>query len=287
MNQQLTFHSKIKPCALDNSVQSILVRMVQLAQDHFDVKLEFKFWGDHDSKDEWIFAKLKTSRFLVFPTDSYFPICLENNIIGVAHIHGSLSGRQAQKMMEMIELIVDSTLKAAMDLSSLETLEEKMQLLDPEKNILRMDQFQQKPLSLLHARPTPEKRRPTQRFCRFIYEKDVHLRRKKAFDTHEPTGNYAFLNINDLSEKAFSSHSAFTEIGPITIYVSEVSDLDANMQKFLSDSFSQEGWEQGPSIAFGSRYPFFEPKVEFLVEPSLFQTLRSHLVDPLDSAPSH
>ena len=251
--------------------------MVQLAQDRFDVKLEFKFYGDHNSKEEWIFSKLKASQYLVYSTDSYFPIRLENNLIGVVHVHGTLSNEQARMMMEMVELIVDSTLKAALDLSSLEMLEGKMQLLDPEQNVLRMDQYQQKPMKLLHLLSAPDASLPLNRFCRFISEMNIEDRRKKAFDAHEKTGNYAFLDIDDLSEETFESHQAFSELGAVTVFVPEVSDLNAVMQNFLSDYFSKDEYKKGPSVAFGSRYPFFEPKVEFMVEPGLFQTLKSHL----------
>lgn len=276
MNQRLSFQSKIKSSALDSSVQSILVRMERLAKDRFDVDVEFIFQGDDCAqKEEWIFSKLKTSPFLLFETESYFAIRIEKTTVGVVHVRGSLSEAQAQMMMEIVELIVSSTLKAALDLSSLEMLEGKMQLLNPDQNVLRMDQFQQKPKSLFHLFTVPQYQPSPKRFCRLISHQDAEVRRKSAYDIHEKTGNFAFLDFRELSDDAFSSHESFAELGAITLYVEEISELNACMQNFISEYLSSNQWTQGPSIALGSSYLFSEPQLEFMVEPDLYTKLKS------------
>lgn len=258
-------------------MQSILTRMVDMAHQRFHVKLEFLFWGDHQTRDEWIFSKLKSSRYLVFPTESYFPIKMDGNIIGAVQAQGPLDENRAKMLMSLIELVVDSTLKAALDLSSLDLLEEKMQLLEPDKNVLKMEKFQQKRTPIFEIIEQKHKSKQVERFCRFVSEKDQTIRLKKCVDTHEKSGNYASLNINDLSGDTFSSAQSFAELGPITVFVPEVSELKAPMQKFFADYFNSNDYDQGPSVIFASKYPLFEPKLEFQVEPELFRTLKKHL----------
>ncbi|MCB0406742.1 MAG: hypothetical protein KDD34_00985 [Bdellovibrionales bacterium] len=265
---------------VEKSVQNILLRLAKLTERIFNVRVDYLFFGQ-DLEATFLKTFLEKNTMISLNAGDYFAIRPRGELLGAVHVNRNLSLDETKKMQQMIELIVESTLYSAIELCSLDSLEQKMNLLESSSNVIPMDQYIQRRAQMFREAERPERRGFHSATFEVIIDSNPKKRFAEAHDIHEDSQRYAFLPLKDLSSDTFNSIESFCELGSITVYVPNIAELQAPLQKFFADYLSIVSLtDLSPCIIFGATKDLCELQTQ--IEPQLFSHFTSPRLDPLN-----
>lgn len=94
-----------------------------------------------------------------------------------------------------------------------------------------------------------------------------------ALEIHSRSGRLAFLPATDLSPSAFESAETFKNLGPLTIFVQEVSKLTFEQQNALVAYYALARDKDCPQIIAGTTLTLAELKKSCKILPALWPQL--------------
>ncbi len=190
--------------------------------------------------------------------DVIVPVKIGDHTIGAATLLGGFNVRTVH--MEKLEKILNDAFTRAyngLSLSeSVEQLESYIESLTVPENVIFLADVKQKRRQKLRSLGFNHETllgRPV--FVHSDHEGDLQ---KIAVDIHREMGSTGFVPWFALDQSALNSVESLRELGPVTIFVSELEDLDDEQQDLVEQLLNEDHNEKVPQFIFGSQKSLVE-----------------------------
>jgi len=215
----------------------------------------------------------------------FFPIFLGAQLAGAARIsrRDHLSNDDIKTLHQMIRMVLESKLHDIDRIEILDKLESHMlQMRDESQrltNLIQFRDYQTNPFPIATTPPAhqqPAVKNPiggNLNFPFLIESRTADDIFKMAFEIHTRTTRYAFLPIEDISPHAFDSAEGLCGLGAITIFISDITQLNFELQNKLVSYYASARDRDCPQIIAGSPVPISELKKSCKVSKDLLQSL--------------
>jgi hypothetical protein len=251
-------------------VAAMVARLARLVRARFRGELRFIPFTKSDPEHCEIRERLLRAAPLKLGEAWIFPVMLSYQIVGCAEVKGmsSISEREAAELADLIELYLDATLALTDRVEALGLTEEQLKRAALESANSNVIHFRRPAdAATLKSRSDSSAgaegntialspRRPLGFALASLIEGSSHGELKAAaLELHELSGRYAFLFLSDLE---WETAAELKELGPVTLYIPDVTKLNAQEQAQLAAYLNTVPSVMQPQLIVGTLKPLAE-----------------------------
>lgn len=257
------------------TVNFIFDRLVQIVKRRFGCELGYFELSETEPRHKIIFSLLSKNDHVKLDDHIFFPVRVNNRLVGAAQVNETealLKPSEKNYLLKLIGLILESALLTKTGIDELDALEQRLGLLDEHDNVVVLNQYVKSKQGIkeedITFRPQPRFTIPCLIECRSSY--DLF---RMASEIHYYSNRHAFINVHDLDSATFESIEEFKSIGPVSIFIPELSELPRRLQKLFMRYFESFRGKNDPQFIVGSGLSYSELLGSTLVENDLVQYL--------------
>ncbi len=275
------------------SVEKTVARLSGVVEKQFGCKLDYEpidaITHDHGSSSETFYTDLRKGEPVSAGDWVFFPVFVSGDLAGAARIpnRDEITHRTLSYLHSVIRMVIESRLTNSDHVELLQELEQNLREQTENKgaaagiqsavsaptpirpdNVVRFRDYQDNPF------PLPK--RPTTRPLNFSFliesrsSEDIF---KMALEIHSRSGRFAFLPFRDLSPAALDSADSFKSLGPLTVFVADITTLTFDQQRALVTFYTSARDKDGPQIVAGTLMTVSELKRTHKILPELWPYL--------------
>jgi len=254
--------------------------MSRLIEKEFGCSLSFETYDGQESSEgensphlEVALRNMGAAR-IYSGADVIIPVRQDAELLGVAVLVGGFNVRSVH--VEKLEKILNDAFSNAYSGSphtdSVQQLECYIESLAVPENVIFLTDVKQKrreklrEFGLDHQTLTG---RPV-----FVHSNKTDDLQKIAVDIHRELGSIGFVPWYALDQTALNSVESLRELGPVTIFVSELEDLLPEQQELVERLLSENHHEKIPQFIFGSNKTLMELLASSQVSEGLVRILQ-------------
>jgi hypothetical protein len=190
--------------------------------------------------------------------DVVFPVKANEIVIGAAVLVGGFNVRSVH--VDRLEKILNDAFSSAYTggtlTNSVQELESYIESLTVPENVIFLADVKQKRRQHLREFGLDHENlvgRPV-----FVHASKEEELQKIAVDIHRELGSVGFVPWFALDQTSLNSVESLKELGPVTIFVSELEDLDSEQQQLVEKVLADNPHETVPQFIFGSQKTLME-----------------------------
>jgi hypothetical protein len=259
------------------SVLQTVEKLSRLFEKQFGCRMSFSgheefLGGDH--KD--LYHLLRRGEPVTAEDSIYFPVFFHEDLVGAAHVITTkqFESHTLKHLHGVIRLMIENRLSKMENIEILTELE--MHLLSQQARAQSLNRDNVVKLSAYKSNPYPlpeNKINKSFSFAFLIQSQDPEDIFKMALELHSRSGRYAFLPIRDLSPDTFASAEAFKKLGPISVFLSDITTLSIEQQNVLLKYYQSARDQDCPQIIAGTNVSVAALKNDARILPELLQYL--------------
>lgn len=266
-----------------HSVEKTVARLSGVVEKQFGCKLAYEpleaIAHDHGATTENFYMTLRKGEPVVASGSVFFPVFLDGDLAGAASIpkRDEITERTLNYLNSIIRMVLESRLTNSEHLDFLEELEHNLsEFAAPvtaaapvrPNNVIRFRDYQENPFPL----PKWEVNRPLN-FSFLIESRNPDDIFKMAHEIHCRSGRFMFLPFHDLSPAALETPEAFKSLGPMTVFIGDITTLTFDQQRALAKFYESSRDKDCPQLVAGTLMNVSELKRSCKVLPELWPYL--------------
>jgi hypothetical protein len=268
---------------INQSVEKTVSRLSGVVEKQFGCSLAYEtiesIQHDYDVLDTALFSDMRKGLPVSAGDWMFFPVFVAGDLAGAARIPSSrdINPRALRYLHSIIRMVLESRLSNSEYIDLLQELEENlrhqqatndMSASAARNNVFQLRDYQENPFPL----PTPSKT-GLLNFSVLIESRSPDDIFKMAFEIHSRSGRFAFLPLSDLSPTALETPEAFAALGPLTVFVADVTTLTFDQQRALARYFKSKRDKESPQIIAGTTLTLADLKRSHMILPELWPYL--------------
>jgi len=256
----------------ENLFQPTVERLTELVQKQYGC--EFSYQTLSELNERTLTPDLRRGDIINAGDWVFFPVFLGARLVGAARIsrRDNISSQDLKSMHKMIRMILESKLHDIDRIEMLDQLETHLIKMrensGAQSNLIQFREFQPNPFPLTSLGEKDGLHFPF--LIESLNSEDIF---KMALEIHSKTNRYAFLSIEDINVAAFDSLDALKNLGAITIFVADISQLTFAQQNRFIEYYRTTRGTDCPQVIAGTSLPVRELKLNGKVSTELLQAL--------------
>jgi hypothetical protein len=258
---------------METKIQSLLMRTEKI----FGIKPEYLSLSDLNSIDHAHLLELVRGRSVSANGIMLMPIVINESLQGALRFPLNERSRN-QELGTLVRSIIETLGQKMGQIEQLDFHESTQENLNQKpSNVVFLKDRRTKNLQAkiqtdeaINSRPA---KKSVMNFPFVIEALEAHDAFCMAVNIHEHSGRYAFLTIENLDAKSFSSVEEFERLGPMTIYIDDIEGLDLNLQASIARCISEKTSSSVPQIILGTDESLRILKMSPMVNQSLLRKL--------------
>lgn len=216
------------------------------------------------------------AQFIIVNPDILLPVYIDDDIFGVISIHDganldflSLNNVQEFAADTLKEFIINQE-----TLRRTKIEEARLEAQQISNNVLPLRKMQQE--IILESAEDPQSNMISYIGLLNGNETRTH---KMAVDLHDILNRRGFLPFLEMNFSANTIHDELLTMGRVTLYISEVSNLEPQIQLELAKYLKQYHLKKTPLFVFGSQFSFEQIKESKIVSDELLEIIAHNSID--------
>jgi len=256
-----------------NAVVQTVANLSRIFEKQLGCSMGYTWREEFSHRD--LFGLLNRGEPVRIEDSIYFPVFFHEELAGAAHIVTTqdFEAHMLRHLHGVIRLMIENRMSQIENVDVLSELEENL-IAQQEReqhshgNVFRLSDYQANPY------PLPENKiNKAFSFAFLLQSQDQEDIFKMALEIHTRSGRYAFLPLRDLSPDVFSSAAMFKNLGPISVFLPEVTTLTKEQQATLLAYYRGPRDKDCPQIIAGTALSVAQLKQDGRVLPDLLQYL--------------
>ena len=268
-----------EPDAFLQNVAPTYDRFIKLIEERFGCRLVYKAYNTQDDSSlvnipaEYI-SLMRNNQPVRFNKTVYFPILLNNTLVGAAEAVecNTLSNRSLFELQDVLNLVLRSLIKSTEDFEKLRTWETQIHSMKEETNVISLSEERKNRDSRLFTESFPSRGATNNVPCLIEGKNSIEVY-KLALEIHERSHRFAFLPWEDLGKSTQLDLESLKELGPVTLFIKEISELSQVEQKSLQLYLAEPLDPELPQITSATQFNRNELADEKAFSKELLQKL--------------
>ena len=206
----------------------------------------------------------------------FFPVFVGDDLAGAARISSreNMTEEDINYLHQVIRMVLENSLNNIERLDILSQYEDHIATANERENqtedtnLVYLSNYQKNNFPLPNNVGKESLAFPFMIECK--NEEDLY---KMALEVHSQSRRFAFLNIEDLSSEAFKNVETLRKLGPITVFVSDLTQLTLEQQNCIVDHYTHMTDLDVPHFVCGTQMPLAQLISEHKVLPGLVKVL--------------